>query len=324
MPLEDRSGDPGRAYFAEGIADELATGLQKIGALTIVSRSSASRAREAYDSNREIGDKLGVDALIEGSVQRDGERVKVSVQLVATEDDRLLWSESYTRDMRDILNLQSEIALAVSSALETHLTPGEQENLERDRQVNPEAYELVLKGRFFLNKYTPEGIRKSIDLFQAALEIDPTYATAYAEIGGSLVLGINHAVWADSRIQKLASANAYLDSALSIDPDLGVAYAYRGAIALYYEWDWNKAGRNLQQAIKLDPSLSFAWREQGFLFFLLGEYDRAIASCQKAIPLDPLFPMSRADLGVAYLFAGRLEEAKAEFESARELDPGFL
>jgi serine/threonine protein kinase len=252
MPLEDRSGDPDRAFFAEGVADEMQKGLSKIGALTIVSRSSASQARELYESNREIGDRLGVDALVEGSVQREGDRVRVSVQLVATEDDRLIWSESYTRDMRDILNLQSEIALAVSAALETQLTPGEQENLERDRQIDPEAFEEYLLGLHFTSIATAESTEKAIEHYERALAIEPDWALAHYEISGAYLLNQQMAgLPPRSFFEKFR----YHDGrAAELDPESADTIETKGWWAYEVDWDLETAGRYSARAKDLDPT----------------------------------------------------------------------
>ena len=319
MPLEDRSGDPDRAYFAVGVADELQKGLSKIGALTIVSCSSASRAQELYDSNREIGIHLGVDALVEGSVQREGDRVRVSVQLVSTKDDRLLWSDSFTRDMRDILNLQSEIALAVSAALETELTPREQKNLERDRQIDPEAFEEYLLGRHFGSVATAESTEKAIEHFERALAIEPDWALAHYEISGAYLLNQQMAgLPAKSIIAKIREHDGRAEE---LDPESAETYDAKGFWAWEFEWDLEAAGKYFAKARELGPNLGM----MGYAQYLniVGRHQDALEQALHAAKVDPLNAFIQANLAWRYHLAGKSEEALAEYARLQEREPDF-
>ncbi|MEN8008380.1 MAG: hypothetical protein ABFS42_15330, partial [Candidatus Krumholzibacteriota bacterium] len=317
MPLEDRSDDPDHAYFADGVADELAIGLQKIGALTIISRSSASHAREIFETNREIGDQLGVDALIEGSVQRDGDRVRVSVQLVATDNDRLLWSESYTRDLRDILNLQSEIALAVSSALETELTPGEEESLSRDRQIDPEAFEEYLLGKHFYNLATAEGTELALKHFDRALAIEPDWAMAHIKMADSYHLNQQMAGLPVSAVSEKIMRHER--RAIELEPDSAISQDLLGSRAWNTDWDLPAAGEFFARAREIDPNMDM----MGYAQYLnvVGRHQEALVQAKHAARVDPLNGFYQANLAARYHQAGQSEKALAEIARLHEREP---
>ncbi len=319
MPLEDRSEEADQAYFSEGIADELAAGLSKISALTIISRNSASRARELYDSNREIGSVLGVDALIEGSIQRVGDRIKVSVQLVATKDDRLLWSDSYTRDMRDILNLQSEIALAISSALETELTPQEQETLSKEREIDPEAFEEFLLGRHFSGLATAKSSEQAIEHFKRALAIEPDFARAHLGLSGAYSL---HQQMAGLPVSAVSdSVRSHASRALELEPDLANSHEALAVVAFYYDWDLPTAGVHFARARELDPKLGMMSYAQYLNIF--GRHQDALREAQLAARQDPLNPFTQANLAARYNYAGKPEAALAEIARLNEREPNY-
>ena len=319
MPLEDRSGDPDQAYFAEGVADELATGLRKIGALTIVSRSSASRAREIYESNREIRKQLGVDALVEGSIQRDGDRVKVSVQLVATKNDRLLWSESYTRDLRDILNLQSEIALAVSSALETELTPREEDSLSRKREIDPKAYEELLLGRHFQSLATAESTELAAKHFYRALALEPGLAVVHVDLADNFLL---HQQMAGLPVSAVAdSIRHHARLAMKLDPELADSHSAMGVVAWEFDWDLAAAGIHFARAMELDPSLGMMDYAQ--YLNVVGRHRDALTQAQRAAKVDPLNRFLQANLAWRYNLAGKPDEALAEYVRLQEREPEY-
>ncbi len=319
MPLEDRSGEANQAYFSEGIADELAAGLSKIGALTIISRNSALQAKELYDSNREIGAKLGVDALIEGSIQRVGDRVKVSVQLVATDDDRLLWSDSYTRDMKDILNLQSEIALAVSSALKTELTPGEQEDLARDREITPEAFKEILLGRHYTSMATAKSTLQAREHFERALAIEPDLALVHVELVSMFHLNQQMAGLSPSAVAE--KVRFHTRRAQELDPESADTYAAMALVAWHYDWDLPAAGKYFLRARELDPNMSMMDYAQ--YLNIIGRHQDALTQALHAATVDPLDSFMQANLAWRYNLAGKPEEALAEYARLQERDPEF-
>jgi TolB-like protein/Flp pilus assembly protein TadD len=323
MPLEDRSGEADQAYFSEGIADELAAGLSKISALTIISTNTSSRARELYDSNQEIGAELGVDALLEGSIQRVGDRIKVSVQLVATNDDRLLWSESYTRDMRDILNLQSEISLAISSALEAELTAGEQENLARDRQVNPEALEAYLIGKSFVDKWSQEDVEKGIGYLEQALEHDPDFAEAYAGLATAYVFSVTPGGGWRAPGEVVEKAREAATRALELDESLGEAHMALGAVSMAFDWDLEIAEREFKRAIELNPSFANARTFYAGLLKMDGLRNaEALDQLELALQADPLNIHARNNVIWWYFEAGDYARVHEECRQYFDLNPG--
>ncbi len=317
MPLEDRNENPDQAYFAEGIADDLASGLSKIRALTIVSRSSASQARAQYSTNREIRSVLGVDALVEGSIQRVGDRIKVSVQLVATDDDQLLWSESYTRDMRDILNLQSEIALAISSALEAELTPGEQKRLSEDRPIDPVAYEEYLLGVHFYYLVTAESLSQAQKQFERAVALEPDWALPHVELAYNYILLQQMAGLPPSSV--FEEVRSHAQSAMRIDPELAASHTVMGTAAMTLDWDLAGAGAHYAKARKLDPNMGMMDYAQ--YLDIMGRYQEALVQAKHAVRMDPLNGFDQANLAFRYHHAGQTEKALAEIDRIHERDP---
>jgi TolB-like protein len=325
LPLVERAAGEDETYFAQGITDELITGLMKTGAgLTVVSRSSAEQASQKYGDITETARHLGVDAVIEGTVTRNGDQVRVSAQLVLAKNSKVIWADSYEHSLQNIFSIQREIAQAVSRAIEAELTPLGQTDPAAVRTVNPEAYETVLRGRFHRDKFTPEGIDKSIELYKKAIDIDPGYGDPYAELALSYMISSVFGGAGDLEgDQKYQLFQACMDSALTLGADLGGVYSIQATMAKYFEWDWDKARRLFKQAIEQDPGRSDAWQEQAGLFFILGEKEQAIASAQRAKRLNPLGVMTVIDLARIYYLTEHYEEAEAEYEAAREIDPDY-
>jgi TolB-like protein/tetratricopeptide (TPR) repeat protein len=325
LPLVERAAGEDETYFAQGITDELITGLMKTGAgLTVVSRSSAEQASQKYGDITETARHLGVDAVIEGTVTRNGDQVRVSAQLVLAKNSKVIWADSYEHSLHNIFSIQREIAQAVSRAIQAELTPLGQEDPAAVRTVNPEAYETVLRGRFHRDKFTPEGIDKSIELFKKAIDIDPAYGDPYAELALALMISSVFGGAEDLEgAQKVVMFQASMDSALTLGADPGIVLSIQATMAKYFEWDWDKARRLFKQAIEQDPGKNDAWQEQAGLFFILGENEQAIASAQRAKRLNPLGVMTVIDLARIYYLTGHYEEAEAEYEAAREIDPDY-
>jgi len=323
MPLEVHGGEADQTYFSEGIADELEAKLSKISALTLVSSNSAARARDRYETNREIGEELGVNALVEGSIQVVEDRIKVSVQLVGTEDDRLLWSESYTRDMRDILNLQSEIALAISSALEAELTSGEQEDLTRGRQVDPEAHEAYLIGKSFVDRWSRESVEKGIGYIEKALEIDSDYAEAHAALATAHMYSVVVGGGWRAAPEVVDEARAAANRALELDESLAEAHTALGVVSMIFDWDFERGERELRRAIELNPGFADARTFYAALLRRLGgdNLREAIRQLELAIQSDPLDPFYRVHMIWAHLEAGDVATVHEEYRQLLDLNP---
>jgi TolB-like protein len=240
LPLENLSGDSAQDYFADGMTETLITTLAKIGALRVISRTSAMQYKSVRKSLPLIARELNVDAVIEGSVLRDGQRVRITTQLIQAGTDQHLWAESYQRDFRDVLSLQSEIARQVASEIKVLVTPEEKARLSTTRPVNPCAHEAYLKGRFYWNKRSRESANRALTYFQQALDIDPTYAQGYAGPADSYaIVGYYNAL---APTEAYPKAKAAAMKALELDPSLAEPHATLGVIKRDFEWDWSGGG----------------------------------------------------------------------------------
>src|SRR5439155_12071166 len=256
LPFDNLSRDPDNAYFAEGVQDEILTRLAKVADLKVISRTSTQKYKSAPDNLRDIAKQLGVSNILEGSVQRAGDQVRVTVQLINATTDAHLWAESYDRALTDIFTVESEIAKTIADTLRAKLTGSEERMMSKKPTANPEAYELYLKGRFFWNKRTGVDLRKSIDYFDQALAKDPSYALAYAGLADAYVLlsGFGAASPRDS----LPQAKAAAEKALELDSTLGEAHASLAQALLAYDFDFAGANREFQHAIELNPNYATA------------------------------------------------------------------
>lgn len=318
MPLEERGAVGDEVAFSEGVTDELVTKLSKVGSLTVVSRSSSARAKDLYDDNREIARRLGVGALIEGTVQRQDGRVRVSAQLVSARDDRLLWSDSFTRDVSDILNLQSEIAQAIVVALEAELTPQAEAALAKQRTVDPKAFEALQFARYYGARMTADDLQKAIEFNERALELDPDYAQAHVELAKRLVGLTQMAALAPDSLRRRIREHA--ERALQLDPDLPSVHEQLGSIALH-ELDLEAAGKHFRRMRELDPaggSITYAQYLNA-----VGRHEDGLAEAQRAVASNPLNLFWRANLAGRYYYAGQVEEAYREFETVVAQDPDF-
>jgi TolB-like protein/Tfp pilus assembly protein PilF len=320
LPLQNVTGDPEQEYFVAGMHDALITDLSKIGALTVISRSSANVYRNVVQAVRQTGLELGVANIIEGSVFRVGDRVRINVQLIDTQTDENLWSENYERDIQDVLTLQSEVARAIADQIRVNLTPDEESRLAQRRQVNPQTYETYLKGMFHLNQYTPEGVERGLAYLHEAVDKDPADPLAYAGLALGYTL-IGHSpnpppgVWA---IAREAAAKA-----LELDPLFPEAHGAMAEIQLYHDWDWDGAEQSFRRALQLNPNLDFAHAHFGWYFELIGNSEKSIEQMKRARQIAPLTPIYSSWLGWLYLGDGRLHDAMSEAQKSLELDANF-
>jgi TolB-like protein/Flp pilus assembly protein TadD len=321
LPLENLSGDPSQDYFADGMTETLITSLAKIRALRVISRTSAMQYKGVRKSLPQIARELNVDAVIEGSVLREGERVRITTQLIHAAIDQHLWAESYERDFRDILSLQSEIARQVASKIKVIITPEEKARLVTTRPVNPAAHEAYLKGRFYWSKRSAEGAKKAITFFQQALDLDPTYAQGYAGVADSyIILGYYNAL---APMEAYPKAKAAAMKALELDHSLAEPHATLGVIKRDFEWDWSGAEREFAQAVALNPGYAEAHHWHGTLHCMLGRYAEALATKTHALSLDPLSVVVRTDLARMLYFGRDYERSIAQYRSALEMDATF-
>ncbi len=318
LPLENLSSDPSQDYFVDGLTEALIAELARIRAVRVTSRTSVMRYKGSTRSAPEIAAELGVDALVEGSVLRFGDRVRVTAQLIDAHDDAHLWADSYDRDLRDILALQHELARAIAGEIRV-LTP--QESRSAVRRVNPEGYERYLKGRHLWNRRTEDSMRKGLQAFSAAVALDPGYALAYVGQADSFnVLGW-YGVMPPSDAFPKAKAAAH--QALELDPTLGEAYTSLAYATNYYDWDWEGARAGFEKAIELNPRYALAHHWFAIQRASVGDVDRALKHIALAVELDPLSLSINAAHGFALLLTGSPDRAAERLRAALDLDPAY-
>jgi TolB-like protein len=321
LPLENLSHDPQQEYFAEGLTEALITTLAKIGELRVVSRSSAMLYKGVRKPLREIARELEVDAIVEGTVLRAGHRVRITAQLIDPMKEAHLWAESYERHLRDILDLQSEVAQAIAREIQVKLTPQEQAQFAQSRPVNPEAYEAYLKGRYHWNRRSREGLPKGVQYFQEAIAKDPNYAAAYSGLADCLSgLSTYNFVAPDEgcgRAKKLAL------QALEMDCSLAEAHASLAWVHTWYDYDFVAAEREFERSLELNPRYATAHQFFGFYLGMMGRYEEGYTEIKRAIRLDPLSSVFQWSLGFIHWMARRYDHALEQAEKALELDPTF-
>ena len=323
LPLEDLSGDQVRDYFADGMTEALITNLAKIGALRVISRTSVMQYRGVRRPLPEIARELNVDAVVEGSVLRSGNRVRITAQLIRAATDQHLWAESYERDLRDVLSLQSEVARAIANEIQIKLTPQDQARLASVRSVDPEAYQLYLKGRFYWNKRTEESLKKGIEYFHQAIDLDPNYALAYAGLADCYgLLGWDLFGSLPPR-EALPIAKAAAKKALEIDDNLAEAHNSLAWTKLVFDWDWLGAQSEFKRAIELNPGYAAAHHWYAECLAGMGRYDEALAEIKRAQESDPLSLIISAVVGWILYFNRQHDQAIVQFQKALELDPNF-
>ncbi len=318
LPLENLSHDPEQDYFADGMTEELITNLGKIGALRVISRTSVMRYKGTKKPVPEIARELNVDALVEGTVLRSGNRVRVTVNLLHARTDRHLWAETYERDFGDVISLQDEVAQAVARQINVALSSAEATRLATVRTVKPEAYEFYLKGRYHYYKWTPGDFRTAIEYFQKAIEADPGWASPYAGLATSYGW-----LWIEGGVpaqEALPQFNAALNTALAIDDaDPEVRYAL-AASAFYYRWDWAGAEREFQGALAIDPNMVEARFEYAWFLSSMGRHSEALTEARSAVDRDPLSVSANLALGNIYFWAHQDDQAIAQLRHTVELD----
>ena len=322
MPFDNLSGDPQNAYFSEGVQDEILTRLAKIAELKVISRTSTQRFKSAPNDLRQIAQQLGVANILEGSVQKANDQVRVNVQLINAVTDTHLWADTYDRKLTDIFAVETEIAKTVADVLQAKLTGSEEHVIAARPTENTEAHQLYLKGRFFWNKRTGNDLKKSIDYFQQAIAADPNYALAYAGVADGYVWLPGYTVGTPRDCYPKAAAAA--KRALELDDTLAEARTSLALAFWLYNFDFSQAIREFQRAIELNPNYAIAHQQYGNnTLSALGRFDEAIAEGKRAVELDPLSLVINADLGTDYYYARRYDEAIAQVRKTLEMDPGF-
>jgi TolB-like protein/DNA-binding winged helix-turn-helix (wHTH) protein/Flp pilus assembly protein TadD len=358
LPLDNLSGDSSQDYFADAMTDELITDLAKVGALRVTSRTTVTLYRHTHKTLPEIARELNVDGIVEGSVVRSGQRVRITAQLIHASADQHIWAETYERDLGDALLLQSEVAQAITQQVRAQLTPEVKERLGAARPVNPGAYEAYLKGRYYIYNvsYTdPVSLNQAKAHFEEAIRKDPNFSLAYSGLAQTYICLVSYGRGEITAADGYRLARDATQRALELDPNNGEAYDDLGNLDWSADLDWNAAERSFNRAIALAPSFSCAHEDRAMLMALMGRRDEALAELEKSKQIDPgpvsagvepavylqlrdwehLRELSRvrlasdpnnsdahSDLGTAYEGTGKLPEAIAEYQKAIELSNG--
>jgi TolB-like protein/DNA-binding winged helix-turn-helix (wHTH) protein/Flp pilus assembly protein TadD len=363
LPLDNLSGDPSQDYFAEAMTDELITDLAKVGTLRVISRTTVTLYRHTSKSLPQIAHELNADGIVEGSVVRSGQRVRITAQLIRASADQHVWAETYERDLGDVLRLQSDVAQAITKQVRAQLTPELKEQFSGTRLVDPQAYDAYLKGRYYIYNQSstdPVSLNQAKASFEEAIQKDPNFSPAYSGLAetyiGLVLFGRGQITAADG----FRSARNDVRRALELDPNNGEAYNALGELNWYADLDWHAAERLFNKALALAPSYSCAHEDRAMLMALMGHREEALTELEKVKQIDPgpdsvgvesavylqlrdwehLRERSRerlasdpnnsqvhADIGIAYEGTGELPQAIAEYQKAIELsngDPGAV
>jgi len=323
LPLDNLSGDASQNYFADGMTDELITDLAQISALRVISRTSVMAYKGARKSLPEIARELNVDAVVEGTVLRSGDQVRITAQLIEAPADKHLWAASYESDLRDTLTLQKKVASAIADQIRINLTPREQAALKNVKVVNPEAYESYLKGRYFWNKRTADGLKVALAYFNQAIEEDPKYAPAYSGLADTYALLGDWQYAVMTPKEAFPKAKAAAIKALELDSALGEAHNSLAFVLDGFDWDLDAGGKEFRRAIELNPGYATAHHWYAWHLSLLGRYDEAISEMRKAENLDPLSLIINADLAELLVLAHSYDESIRQSRKTIEMDPNF-
>jgi TolB-like protein/Flp pilus assembly protein TadD len=320
LPFENGTGDPSLDYLSDGLSEGLIDRLTPLPQLKVISRNSSFKYRGPNVDVQEAAAKLGVRAVVSGKVTRVGDNLSIRVEMVDAQDDRQIWSEQFNRKAADVLGLQQEIAQAASEKLRLKLTGAQQAQLTENGTANPQAYELLLKGRYYRNKPIQEDVQKAIDYFEQAIATDPDYALAYAELADIYRITYNNSLLDPKEFAP--KTEAAVAKAIELDPELADAYTVQGYLRLN-AWDWAGAERAFKRAVELNANLGRAHDGYAEYLSLTGHHDEAIAEAKRARDLDPLFLRIHRNLGEKYLNARRFDEAIEALKKALELDPNY-
>jgi len=323
LPLENLSGDSSQDYFADGMTDALIARLAQISTLRMISRTSVMTYKNVHRPLAEIARDLNVDAVVEGSVLRAGERIRVTAQLIDARNDKHLWTASYDEDIRNTLVLQSRVTRVIAEQIRATVNPQEQLTLAKSRTVDPDAYEAYLKGRFFWNKRTGEGLRTAIDYFRRAITIDPGYAETYSGLADSYALSGDWEYGVLSPREAFPLARAAATKALVLDDSLAEAHTSLAFALDLYGWDWEEAEKEYKLAIQLDPGYATAHHWYAWHLMVMGQNSAGISELRKAESLDPLSLIISADIADALCIAHSYDESVQQSKKTLEMDASF-
>ncbi len=324
LPFQNLSNDPQQEYFSDGLTEETITDLGQLSPehLGVIARTSAMAYKHTNKTISQIGHELGVGYILEGSVRREGGKARVSAQLIRVGDQTHLWAQNYERELHDLLQIESELGKAIARQVQINLTPQQEIDLSRMRSVNPEAYDLYLKGRFYWNQRNPAAIKESIGYLQRATEQDPDFALAYVGLADAYNIGNILGVYSPK--ESLSNARTAAIKALSLDPSLAEAHAALGMEKSHYEFDFPGAQAEFLKAIELNPNSAYAHLFYANCYLApMGRMSEAISENQRALQLDPLSLPINNFMGMTYMFAGDYEKADQQFQRTIAMDPTF-
>jgi TolB-like protein/DNA-binding winged helix-turn-helix (wHTH) protein/Flp pilus assembly protein TadD len=324
LPFQNLSNDPGQEYFSDGLTEETITDLGQVSPehLGVIARTSAMAYKHTDKTISQIGRELGVDYIVEGSVRREGGKARVSAQLIRVSDQTHLWAQNYDRDLQDLLDVQNDLGRSIAEQVSANLTPQRQIELAKKHSVNPEAYDLYLKGRFYWNQRTPEAIKESIAYFQEAIAKDANFALAYAGLADAY--NISNIVDLYSAGESLPQAKAAAMRAIQLDPSLAEAHAALGMEKSHYEFDFPGAEREFLKALELNPNSPYAHLFYSNCFLMpMGRKAQAIAENKRAVEVDPLSLPINNFMGMTYMMAGDEGNAYRVFQHTIAMDPSF-
>jgi adenylate cyclase len=320
LPLANLSGDPDQEFFADGMTEELITQLAPIRSLKVISRTSVMRFKNSKKPLREIADQLGVDGIIEGSVQRAGDRIRITAQLIEAKQDHHLWAKSYERDFRDVLSLQSEVAGDIAGEIRLQISPQESAKLASRRPINPKAYELYLKGRYLWNKMTPDDMPKAIEYCEQALSIDPGDARYSAGLADAYVVLVQ-VMGSMPTKEGMAKVKEYARRALAADENSAEAHSSMACALFFGDWNVTEAERHVRTAIEIYPGYGTAHLVYSVILASLGRLDEAMEQDQLAMQVDPMSMIVHWNAVGTLVMARRFDDAMALAKRAIELDP---
>ena len=321
LPLENLSGDLGQEYFADGMTDELITDLAQLADLRVISRTSVMGYKKSRKSLREIAGELSVDAVVEGTVERSGNRVRIRVQLIRVSDDRHLWAQAYERDFQDVLLLQSDAAHEIAEQVGISVVKSHTQPLPtaRNRSMKPEAYESYLRGRFYSRTGKHEDADKAKAAFQLAIQQDPQAALAYSALADVYIF---ETYFGASRKEAAANARAFANRALELNPDLAGPHLTMAGIA-EIDWNWAEAEKQHRRAVELEPGSPHSHLAYGMYLAAGGRFKQALPETQMALQLDPVSAITHASSGFTYYLAGDYDRAIEQSKKALEIDPAY-
>jgi len=318
LPLENLSHDPAQDYFADGMTDELIAKLSKISALRVISRTSAMRYKGARKSLPEIARELKVDAVVEGSVLRSNNRVRINARLIQVASDRQMWAETYERDLRDVLALQADVAGAIVREIRIHVAPEESSQLASKRAVDPDAYEAYLQGRIAFSRVTPESLTQAVEYFNRAIAEDPNYALAYAGLADSYIQLAGRLLPPNEVMPK---ARVAIERALQLDGSLAEGHSSLAQVKLFYEFDWSGARAEFRRASELNPGSALIHQMNGLFFVAQGKADESLAESARALEFDPVSTSSGCLRARLLYYAHRYDQAIDLYRKTLETDP---